>query len=88
MELIVLSIVCSLIGLGCLGGAAFAVLGGEDVGVERIFIVLVWLMFGGMFLSLAGWIARQGPLRKTEKKSEEAAAEAHAAATSGKQGAK
>ena len=68
MELMVLTAVCALVGLGCLGGAAFSVLGGEDVGVERIFMLLVWVMFGAMFLSLAAWIAKQTRPRHDEKK--------------------
>jgi hypothetical protein len=68
MELLVLTALCALIGLGCLGGATFAVLGAEDVGVERIFLVLVWLLFAALFLGLAAWIARQGPLRNLGKK--------------------
>ena len=64
MELLVLTALCALIGLGCLGGAAFAILGAEDVGVERIFILLVWLLFAAMFLGMAAWIMRQRPLRK------------------------
>lgn len=68
MELIVLAFVCGLIGLGCLGGAAWAVLGGQDVGVELIFLVLVWLLFAAIFLGMAVWIARQGPLKNLGKK--------------------
>jgi hypothetical protein len=68
MELLVWSAVCALIGLGCLGGAAFAVLGAEDVGVERIFLVLVWLLFAALFGGMGFWIARQEPLRNLGKK--------------------
>ena len=68
MELMIWSALCALIGLGCAGGAVWAVVGGEDVGVERIFLVLVWLMFAGLFLGMAGWIAKMGPLRDLGKK--------------------
>ena len=68
MELIVLACVCGLIGLGCLGGAAWAVLGGQDVGVELIFLVHVWLLFASLFLGMAVWIARQVPLKNLGKK--------------------
>jgi hypothetical protein len=71
MELLILTALCGLIGLGCLGGAAWAIIGGEDVGVERIFLVLVWLLFGALFLGAAAWIARLGPLRAREKKAVE-----------------
>lgn len=67
MELILLAAFSALVGLGCLGGAVWAVVGGEDVGVERIFLVLVWLLFGSLFLGLAVWIARQGPLQALGK---------------------
>jgi hypothetical protein len=68
MELLIWTAVCALIGLGCLGGAVWAVIGGEDVGVERIFMVLVWLLFAAIFLGMSGWIARMGPLRELGKK--------------------
>ena len=66
MELLIWSAFCALVGLGCLGGAAWAVLGGEDIGVERIFLVIVWLLFAGLFLGMAAWIAKLGAL--TSKK--------------------
>ena len=72
MELLILTLLCGLAGLGCLGGAAWAIVGREDVGVELIFMLLVWLLFAGLFLGLAAWIARQGPLRNLGKKSAEA----------------
>jgi hypothetical protein len=68
MELVIWSAVCALIGLGCMGGAAWAILGGEDVGVERIFLVLVWMLFAALFLGMAAWIAKVGPLRSMGKK--------------------
>ncbi|MBI3933744.1 MAG: hypothetical protein HY316_03575 [Acidobacteria bacterium] len=67
-ELIILSALCGVVGLGCLGGAAWAIVGAEDVGVERIFLVLTWLLFAALFLGMAGWIARQGPLRNLGRK--------------------
>ena len=69
MELLILTAICGLVGLGCVGGAAWAIVGGEDVGVERIFLVMVWLLFAALFLGLAAWVARQGPLRSLGKKS-------------------
>ncbi|MBI2819303.1 MAG: hypothetical protein HYX73_04920 [Acidobacteria bacterium] len=68
MELLILTVLCALVGLGCLGGAVWAVVGGEDVGVELIFMLLVWLLFAALFLGMAGWIARQGPLKNLGKK--------------------
>ena len=68
MELLILSVFCALVGLGCLGGAAWAVIGGEDVGVELIFLLHVWLLFAALFLGMAVWIARQGPLKNLGKK--------------------
>ena len=70
MELLILSFFCALVGLGCLGGAAWAVLGGEDVGVELIFLIHVWVLFGALFLGMAAWIARQGPLKNLGKRAE------------------
>ena len=68
MELLVLTVLCGLVGLGCLGGAVWAVVGGEDVGVELIFLLHVWLLFAALFLGMAVWIARQGPLKNLGKK--------------------
>jgi len=68
MELTVLAILCALIGLGCFGGIAWTLFGAEDAGVERIFLLLVWLLFGLIFLGLAGWIAKLGPLRRMAHK--------------------
>jgi hypothetical protein len=86
MELLVLIAFCALVGLGCLGGAAFAVLGGEDVGVGRIFLVIVWTMFAALFLGMAGWIARQIPVRKEEKKASNKVESTATAAPAGKSG--
>ena len=69
MELLILTALCALLGLGCLGAAAWAVVGGTDVGVEMIFLLHVWLLLAAMFLGMAYWIARQGPLRDWGKKS-------------------
>jgi len=63
MELWILALLCALLGLGCLGGAVFAITGGMDVGVELIFLLHVWLLFAALFLGMAAWIARQGPLK-------------------------
>jgi hypothetical protein len=71
-ELTILAVVCGLLGLGCLGGAAFALLGGEDSGIERIFGVIVWAVIGISLLGAAQWIARQGPLRKKPREDNDA----------------
>ena len=68
MELLIWSAVSALIGLGCLGGAVWAVVGGEDTGVERIFLVLVWMLFAALFLGMAAWIAKMGPLAELKRK--------------------
>ena len=68
MELIILTAFCALVGLGCLAGAVWAIVGGEDVGVELIFLLHVWLLFAALFLGMAVWIARQGPLRNLGQK--------------------
>ena len=68
MELKILTALCGLTGLGCLAGAGYAVLGSEDVGVEQIFLLLTWGLFGIVFLGMAQWIARLGPLKDLGKK--------------------
>ena len=73
IELTVLAVICALVGLGCLGGFAWAILGAEDNGVERIFLVHVWLILGFLFLGMSAWIARVGPLKHLGKKRAEAA---------------
>ena len=87
MELLILAVLCGLVGLGCLGGAVWAIVGGEDIGVELIFLLHVWLLFAALFLGMAVWIARQGPLKNLRRKapagSENKPAEA-ASAASGK----
>ncbi|MBI4480673.1 MAG: hypothetical protein HY651_11680 [Acidobacteria bacterium] len=68
MELMILAALCALVGLGCLAGAVWAIVGGEDVGVELIFLLHVWLLLAALFLGMAVWIARQGPLRHLGQK--------------------
>jgi len=72
LELTVLAVICALVGLGCLGGLAWALLGAEDFGVERIFLLHVWLILGLLFLGMSAWIARMGPLKDLGKKRAEA----------------
>ena len=72
MEMVVLAVFCALLGLACVGGMAWAVVGGEDVGVGRIFLLLVWLILALLFFSMAAWIARQRMLLNPGKKPEEA----------------
>jgi hypothetical protein len=72
LELTVLAAICALVGLGCLGGLAWAILGAEDNGVERIFLLHVWLILGLLFLGMSAWIARMGPLKDLGKKRAEA----------------
>lgn len=74
MEMMVWAAICALIGLGCFGGIAWTLLSGEDTGVERIFLVHVWLILGLLFLGLAAWIAKQGPLKRVAKAAPESAA--------------
>ena len=75
MELLIWAALCALVGLACLGGAVWAVVGGLDVGVEMIFLLHVWLLFAAIFLGMAAWIMRQGPLKNLGKKPEAHAAE-------------
>jgi hypothetical protein len=64
MEMLILTVFSALVGLGCLGGVVWAMTSGEEVGVGRIFMVLVGLLFAALFLGMAGWIARQQLLKK------------------------
>jgi hypothetical protein len=72
LELTVLAAICALVGLGCFGALGWALLGSEDIGIERIFLLHVWLILGLIFLGMSAWIARLGPLRGLGKKSAEA----------------
>jgi hypothetical protein len=65
-----------------LAGIGWALLGSEDVGIERIFLLNVWGILGLLFLGLSAWIARQGPLRDLGRKKAEATAPESAAAQS------
>lgn len=76
MELIVLSALCALIGLGCLAGLAWAILGGVDTGVERIFLIHVWGLFAALFLGMAAWIYRQRPRQAKKEAGSSPAAQA------------
>ena len=58
MELLIVAGICALLGLGSLAGAGFALLGGEDVAIERIFGVIVWGLIGMSLLGAAQYILR------------------------------
>jgi hypothetical protein len=53
-----LGAICAVLGLGCLAGAGFALMGGEDVGIERIFGMIVWTVIGLSLLGAAQALAR------------------------------
>ena len=72
MEMVITALFCALLGLACVGGMAWAVVGGEDVGVGRIFLLLVWLVLALLFFGMAAWIARQALLLNPGKKEQEA----------------
>lgn len=63
-ELTILAAVCAVLGLGALAGAGYAMFGGKDVAIERIFAVMVWGLIGMALLGAAQWIARLGPCAK------------------------
>ena len=67
LELLLLLVFCVLIGLGCLGAIAWVVLSGEEIGVERIFLVIVSFLVASLFLGIAGWIITRSPLRTMGK---------------------
>src|SRR3990167_5547428 len=58
VELILLFSFCALVGLGCLGLLGWVVVSAESVGVERIFLLLVFALLGALFLGMAAWLAR------------------------------
>ena len=57
MELLVLLVFCLLIALGCFGSIGWVLLSGEELGVERIFLVIVCSVLGFLFLGIAGWLS-------------------------------
>lgn len=57
MELLVLLVFCLLIALGCFGSIGWVFLSGVELGVERIFLVIVCSVLGFLFLGIAGWLA-------------------------------
>lgn len=67
LELILLFVFCVVGGLACLGAMGWALLSPVEVGVERIFLLIVCLLVAGLFFGMAAWIARQGPLRQLWK---------------------
>jgi hypothetical protein len=57
MELLVLLVFCLLVALGCFGSIGWVFLSGVELGVERIFLVIVCSVLGFLFLGIAGWLA-------------------------------
>ena len=58
IELLIVAGICAALGLGCLGGAGYALVGGKDVAIERIFGVIVLGLIGMSLLGAAQWILR------------------------------
>ena len=70
LELLLLLAFCVLDGLSCLEAIAWVVLSGEEIGVERIFLVIVSFLVASLFLGISGWIVTRTPFRalwKTEE---------------------
>ncbi|MBI4460501.1 MAG: hypothetical protein HY648_10645 [Acidobacteria bacterium] len=74
LELIILFVFCVLVGLGCLGAMGWALLSPEEVGVGKIFLLIVSLLVALLFLGMATWIALRSPFRQLWKTEPAAAA--------------
>ena len=66
-ELIILFAFCVLLGLGCFGAVAWVVITPEEVGVEQVFLSIVALLLGGVFLGMSAWIVRSTSTREVGK---------------------
>lgn len=56
MELLLLLAFCLLIALACFGSLGWVFLSGVELGVGRIFLVIVCSVLGLLFLGISGWI--------------------------------
>ena len=63
LELLLLFLFCVLIGLGCLGAIAWVLLSGAEIGVERIFLLMVCSLVAVLFFGFSGWLVTRSPLR-------------------------
>ncbi len=62
-ELLLLLVFCVFIALACFGSIGWVFLSGVEIGVERIFLVIVCTVLGFLFLGISGWIgARMLPV--------------------------
>ena len=66
-ELIILFVFCVLVGLSCLGAMGWALLSSVEVGVGRIFLLIVSLFLAVLFFGMAAWMALGSPLRQLWK---------------------
>ena len=63
LELLLLFLFCVLIGLSCLGAMAWVLLSGAEIGVERIFLLMVGSLVAVLFFGFSGWLITRTPLR-------------------------
>jgi len=63
LELLLLFLFCVLIGLSCLGAMAWVLLSGSEIGVERIFLLIVGSLVAVLFFGFSGWLITRSPLR-------------------------
>ena len=63
LELLLLVAFCVLVGLACVATIGWALLGGVEIGIERIFLLHVAGVLALLFFGLAGWIVVRSPLR-------------------------
>jgi hypothetical protein len=83
MELLLLLAFCLLVALGCFGAIGWVLLSGMELGVERIFLIIVCSVLGFLFLGIAGWIVSKSPVPTTAQS--EAAPQPAKAATAKQQ---
>ncbi|MBI1956077.1 MAG: hypothetical protein HYS38_06745 [Acidobacteria bacterium] len=62
LELILLFVFCVVGGLACLGAMGWALLSSVEVGVEKIFLLIVSLLSAALFFGMAAWIALRSSL--------------------------
>jgi len=58
-ELLLLLAFCVLVALACFGAIGWVLLSGVEIGVERIFLIIVCSVLGFLFLGIAGWIVKR-----------------------------
>ncbi|MBI4460141.1 MAG: hypothetical protein HY648_08800 [Acidobacteria bacterium] len=76
LESIILFVFLVLTGLASLGAIGWTLFSPVEVGVEKIFLLIVCLSVAALFLGGAAWMAVYSPLRRLWKPEKQAAPEA------------